>query len=101
MDTEIMYMMQQLPENKRMEFQMNFSGQKKDPTTALLLCFFLGGIGVHEFYLGNTGRGILMACFFWTFVPAIIAFVQLFLITGRVKEMNKTAAQQIIMMMGK
>jgi TM2 domain-containing membrane protein YozV len=27
---------------------------------ALILCFFLGGLGIHRFYLGYTGIGILM-----------------------------------------
>jgi|TARA_R110000764_G_scaffold178233_1_gene264393 TM2 domain-containing membrane protein YozV len=30
----------------------------KDRKTAILLCFFLGPIGVHRFYLGQTGYGI-------------------------------------------
>lgn len=32
---------------------------KKDWTTALLLSFFLGGLGIHRFYVGKTGTGVL------------------------------------------
>ncbi|MDE6266519.1 MAG: TM2 domain-containing protein [Muribaculaceae bacterium] len=31
----------------------------KSKTTAILLCFFLGGFGAHWFYLGKMGFGIL------------------------------------------
>lgn len=31
----------------------------KSKTTALLLCFFLGALGVHCFYVGRTGKWIL------------------------------------------
>lgn len=44
--------------------------------TAALLAFFLGGIGVHKFYLGKTGQGFLYLIFCWTFIPAIVAFVE-------------------------
>ena len=44
--------------------------------TAALLAFFLGGLGVHHFYLGNTLLGVLYLLFCWTFIPAIIAFIE-------------------------
>lgn len=41
-----------------------------------LLAFFLGGIGVHKFYAGKIGTGILYILFCWTFIPSIIAFIE-------------------------
>ena len=38
--------------------------------------FFLGGLGVHKFYLGQTGLGFLYLIFFWTFIPALVAFIE-------------------------
>lgn len=34
---------------------------------ALALCFFLGGLGVHRFYVGKIGSGILYLCTFGLF----------------------------------
>lgn len=48
----------------------------KDRMTAALLALFLGGIGAHKFYLGRTGIGILYLLFFWTFIPALISFIE-------------------------
>ena len=48
----------------------------KDKTTAALLAFFLGGVGVHKFYLGQTGAGIVYLIFCWTLIPAFIAFIE-------------------------
>ncbi len=47
---------------------------------ALLLALFLGGLGAHRFYLGDTGLGILYLLFFWTFIPAFIALIDLLII---------------------
>jgi TM2 domain-containing membrane protein YozV len=55
--------------------QAGMVGQKSR-VTAALLAFFLGGFGVHRFYLGSIGLGILYLVFFWTFVPAVIAFIE-------------------------
>ena len=48
----------------------------KNRIVAALLAFFLGGIGAHRFYLGNIGLGFLYLLFCWTFIPAIIAFIE-------------------------
>lgn len=50
----------------------------KSQTVALVLCILLGGIGVHQFYLGYTGRGILriaLALTSFLIVPAIVNLV--------------------------
>lgn len=57
----------------------------KDKFVAALLAFFLGGFGVHKFYLGRPGQGILYLLFFWTFIPALVAFFEaiLYLLADR------------------
>ena len=48
----------------------------KTKLVASLLALFLGGLGVHKFYMGDTVLGIIYLVFFWTFIPAIIAFFE-------------------------
>jgi TM2 domain-containing membrane protein YozV len=48
----------------------------KSRVVAALLAFFLGGLGVHKFYLGQIGLGLLYLVFCWTFIPALVAFVE-------------------------
>src|SRR5262245_48423325 len=43
---------------------------------AALFALLLGGVGIHKFYLGRVGQGILYMLFFWTFIPAIVGFVE-------------------------
>lgn len=49
---------------------------QKNKLAAALLAFFLGGLGIHKFYLGQTGMGILYLVFCWTGIPAMIALVE-------------------------
>lgn len=49
---------------------------EKSKIAAFLLALFLGGLGVHKFYLGRIGWGIVYLIFCWTFIPSIIAFVE-------------------------
>lgn len=50
---------------------------EKSKIAAALLAFFLGGFGAHKFYLGRVAAGFLYLIFFWTFIPAIIAFIEM------------------------
>lgn len=63
----------------------------KNKSTAAILAFFLGGIGVHRFYLGQTGLGFVYLLFFWTFIPAFVALVDfiVFLTTSEEKFNSK------------
>ncbi len=50
---------------------------EKNWLTTLLLCIFLGGLGVHRFYAGKIGTGILQlitvgGCGIWTLVDLIM-----------------------------
>ena len=55
---------------------------EKDWLVTLLLCIFVGGIGIHRFYAGKIGTGILQlltagGCGIWTLVDLIM------IITGK------------------
>lgn len=43
-----------------------------------IFALFLGGLGIHRFYLGQNGKGILYLIFCWTFIPALIALFDFF-----------------------
>lgn len=48
----------------------------KSRIVAAVLAFFLGGLGVHKFYLNKNGKGFLYLIFCWTYVPAIISLFE-------------------------
>ncbi|KAF0108351.1 MAG: hypothetical protein FD146_925 [Anaerolineaceae bacterium] len=48
----------------------------KNKLAAALLAIFLGGLGVHKFYLGKVGAGILYLVFCWTGVPEIVGIIE-------------------------
>jgi hypothetical protein len=43
---------------------------------AVPLAIFLGGLGAHKFYLGQGMAGVLYLIFCWTFIPALIGFIE-------------------------
>lgn len=48
----------------------------KSRVVAALLAFFLGGMGIHKFYLGRAGWGIIYLLFSWTAIPMILGFIE-------------------------
>lgn len=55
-------------------------GEPKEWLVTLLLCFFLGGLGIHRFYTGHTGIGIaqlltLGGCGIWALIDFIMIIV--------------------------
>jgi len=52
------------------------SQDHKSRGIAIILALLLGGLGVHKFYLGRAGWGLLYLLFCWTFIPAIVAFFE-------------------------
>ncbi|MBQ3562360.1 MAG: TM2 domain-containing protein [Clostridia bacterium] len=53
----------------------------KDKVTMALICFFLGGLGIHNFMLGETKKGIvkivLSFCFYIGSILALIDFIKI------------------------
>lgn len=47
----------------------------KEKNSAALLAIFLGGIGIHRFYVGQTGLGILYLLFVWTGIPFFVGLL--------------------------
>lgn len=55
---------------------MQYDASKKSTGIAYLLWFFLGGFGVHRFYLGRVGSGVTMAILF------VLSCVTTFILIG-------------------
>ncbi len=48
----------------------------KSRVVAAALAILLGGLGLHKFYLGRVGMGILYLVFSWTGIPSFIAWIE-------------------------
>ncbi|WP_340199016.1 TM2 domain-containing protein [Ascidiimonas sp. W6] len=76
-------------ETVQIENQTIQTEQKSDKSflVMILLCFFLGTLGIHRFYVGKIGTGIFMLITLgglgvWTFIDLI------YIITGSFKDKN-------------
>ena len=81
--------------NPQIIFQQQYEAVRRDEVVGVLLALFLGCFGVHHFYLGRTGLGVLYLCFCWTGIPAILGLVECFFMPGRVRQYNAMQALYI------
>jgi TM2 domain-containing membrane protein YozV len=54
------------------------AGNVKSQSVAALLAAFVGGFGIHRFYLSRPISGIFYILFCWTGIPGLIALVETF-----------------------
>ena len=45
----------------------------KDKIVCILLCFFLGGLGIHNFYMGETKKGVLKLVLTLLVIPSFVS----------------------------
>jgi TM2 domain-containing membrane protein YozV len=48
----------------------------RNKMVAAMLALFVGTFGIHKFYLGQVGAGIVYLLFFWTGIPSLIALIE-------------------------
>ncbi|WP_328459516.1 TM2 domain-containing protein [Actinoplanes sp. NBC_00393] len=63
----------------------------KETWIAYLLLLFLGGLGIHQFYLGKTGRGLLTLFTIGGFF-GILLIVDLFTLPSQTRTVNAQIA---------
>ncbi len=51
-------------------------GTEKNKLVAALLAIFLGGFGIHKFYLNRPVQGIIYLLLCWTAIPALVGFIE-------------------------
>lgn len=66
----------------------------KSRVLAAVLAIFLGGLGIHKFYMGKIGWGVAYLILCWTGIPAIVALVEgiIYLFTDDTTFNNKYCA---------
>ena len=82
-------------EQQRAWFYAEYERARKDEVIGVLLAIFLGGLGIHHFYLRRDGLGLLYLIFSWTGIPMIIGWIEAFFMPGRVRSYNAMQAMYI------
>ena len=90
-----LHLKQDLSSHQLAVLNSELEAHKKSPLIAYLLWFFFGGLGAHRYYLGNIGMGIAMTLTLGGL--GIWAFIDVFFINGRLKEINQQTESDLIM----
>lgn len=88
-------LMKDMNESQPLLFKNEMDRNRKSKTTAVMLAPFLGGLGVHHFYLGRIGWGVVYLLFSLTGIPVLVALVELFFMGGRVDAFKERVAEQV------
>ena len=82
--------------DQKLQFHREMSDAWLDPKKASRFKWWLGGVGAHHFYLGDSGRGILYLLFFWTGIPVIMCVFEGD-VKKRTRRINSDSALRIAM----
>lgn len=86
--------------NPQAIFYQEYETVRRDEVAGILVALFLGGFGVHHFYLRRTALGVVYLCFCWTPVPWVLGFIECFFMPRRVREFNAIQAAAIAASLG-
>ncbi|HWW97469.1 MAG TPA: NINE protein [Edaphobacter sp.] len=81
-----------MSDHQRAWFHAEYERARKDEVIGVLLAIFLGGLGIHHFYLRRDGLGLVYLVFSWTGIPMVIAWIEAFFMPSRVRQYNATQA---------
>lgn len=86
--------------NAQAVFQQQYEAVRRDELVGVLLAIFLGGFGLHHFYVGRVGLGVLYIVFSWTGIPWILGWIECFFMPGRVRMYNAIQAAGLAAVLG-
>ncbi len=85
-----------LTNQERQQLLVEYGNRRKSATIGFLLAFLLGGFGAHRMYMGQFKSAVWYLLFFWTVIPSIVAFVEMFFMPSRVRRYNRMLQSAIV-----
>lgn len=82
-------------DQQRAWFYAEYDRARRDEIAGVLFAFFLGGFGIHHFYLKQNGLGLVYLLLSWTGIPSILGVIECFFMPGRVRAYNAVEASMI------